>query len=197
MTRTGGKTAMTDATGSSSYVWDPFGELTSDLNGAGKTITTSYDNTDTQSVIALKNVTSTLQSFTYSDAPAGNVTSETDTPSSPKSPAAYTYDPQGRVTSMRLATRLGDHRVSHPGIHLEHLGHADGLGERLHLRPWRHARGTGEPGLRHHHVLDHRPARLGPRHRELRRRPHRDHGLRRLGNPQTTGGRTATTPFGY
>jgi len=37
------KTAMTDATGSSSYIWDPFGELTSAANGAGKTVGYSYD----------------------------------------------------------------------------------------------------------------------------------------------------------
>ena len=34
MTPTGSKTAMTDATGSSSYTYDPFGELTSATNGA-------------------------------------------------------------------------------------------------------------------------------------------------------------------
>jgi len=34
----GNKTAMTDATGSSTYLYDPFGELASATNGAGKTI---------------------------------------------------------------------------------------------------------------------------------------------------------------
>src|SRR6266851_1692439 len=168
----GQKTAMTDATGSSSYIWDPFGELTSAANGAGKTvgysydadgdttgvtyplpgsatwaatgtvaygynhadvltsltdfnnhqititpnadslpasetlgstgdtITATYDLTDRPSAIALKNGSTTLQSFTYSNAPASNILSETDTPSSSKSPAAYTYDAQGRVISM-------------------------------------------------------------------------------------------------
>jgi RHS repeat-associated protein len=167
---------MTDATGSSSYIYDPFGELTSATNGAdqavgysydadgdttgityplsaaatwattdtvsygydhadnltsvtdfnshqisitpnadslpssetlgssGDTISTTYDPTDTPSAITLKNSSSTLQSFTYSDAPAGNILSETDTPSSSQSPADYTYDAQDRVTSMTPGT---------------------------------------------------------------------------------------------
>ena len=41
-----------------------------------------------------------LQSFSYADAPAGTIVSETDTPATPQSPAAYTYDAKGRVTSM-------------------------------------------------------------------------------------------------
>jgi RHS repeat-associated protein len=172
----GKKTGMTDASGTSSYVHDPFGELTSVTNGAGQTtgysydadgdttgityplpttatwassntvsygydnadlltsatdfngnkitigntrdglpntqalgatgdtITTNYDNTDNPSAIALKNSSSTLQSFTYADAPAGDILSETDTPSSSLSPATYTYDAQGRVTSMTPGT---------------------------------------------------------------------------------------------
>ncbi len=172
----GMKTAMTDATGSSSYVYDPFGELTSATNGAsqatgygynpdgevasisyplpasatwatsstvsyaydnadlltavtdfnghqisigstadglpnsvglgssGDTITTSYDNTDNPSAISLKNGTNTLQSFTYADSPASTILSEADTPNSAQSPAAYTYDAKGRVTSMTPGT---------------------------------------------------------------------------------------------
>ena len=167
----GNKTSMTDATGTSSYVFDSFGELASAQNGAGQTtayaynadglvtgityplpstatwatsdrvsygydqademnavtdfngnmitigdtadglpssvalgssgdtITTSYDPSDSPSAITLKNSTSTLQSFTYSDAPAGEILSETDTPSSSNTPADYTYDGQGQVTS--------------------------------------------------------------------------------------------------
>ena len=49
--------------------------------------------------IVLKNATSTLQSFTYGNAPSGDITTETDVPSSPSSPATYTYDAQSRVTS--------------------------------------------------------------------------------------------------
>ncbi len=74
------------------------------LGSSGDTITTTYDPTDTPSLISLKNSTSTLQSFSYSDAPAGTVLSETDTPSSPSSPATYTYDGQGRVSSMKPGT---------------------------------------------------------------------------------------------
>jgi RHS repeat-associated protein len=168
----GNKTTMTDATGSSSYTFNPFGELTSTTNGAGQTtgygydadgdttsityplpasatwapsdtvsygynkddvlnsitdfngnqititsnadslpatqalgstgdtITTSYDQNDRPNNIALASSSATLQSFAYSDAPAGNLVSETDTPSSSQSPADYTYDSQGRVISM-------------------------------------------------------------------------------------------------
>ena len=70
------------------------------LGSTGDTISTSYDNSDSVSAIALKNSTSTLQSFTYSDAPSGNILTETDTPSSSFSPATYTYDAKGRVTSL-------------------------------------------------------------------------------------------------
>src|SRR5260370_31995728 len=168
----GTRTGMTDATGTSSYTDDPFGELTSTTNGAGQTtgygytpdgqvasityplppsatwatsstvsygydnadrltsmtdfngnklaipdpadgqptteslgttsgtITTSYDNTDSASSITLKNSGSTLQSFSYADAPSGDILTETDTPSSPTSPAAYSYDAQRRVTAI-------------------------------------------------------------------------------------------------
>jgi RHS repeat-associated protein len=167
----GHKTGMTDATGTSAYVYDSFGELTSAQNGAGQTtqygynadgrvdgityplpstatwattdsvtygydnadtltsvtdfnghqisigntadglpnsiglgstgdtIATTYDNTNSPSAITLKNSSSTLQSFTYSDSAAGTILTETDTPSSPQSPASYTYDAQGRVIS--------------------------------------------------------------------------------------------------
>jgi RHS repeat-associated protein len=163
---------MTDATGFASYIYDPFGELTSAINGAsqtvgygydaggnttsvtyplpasatwantptvaygydhagtltsvtdfnshqititpnadslpatqtlgttGDTITYTYDPTGTPSTITLSNSSTTLQSFTYADAPAGTILSETDTPTTPASPAAYTYDAKGRVTSM-------------------------------------------------------------------------------------------------
>jgi RHS repeat-associated protein len=39
----GQRTAMTDATGSSSYTWNPFSELTSTTNGAGQTTGYGYD----------------------------------------------------------------------------------------------------------------------------------------------------------
>jgi RHS repeat-associated protein len=70
------------------------------LGSTGDTISYTYDQTDAPSEIALGNGSTTLQSFTYSDAPSSDILSETDVPSSSKSPAAYTYDAQGRVTSM-------------------------------------------------------------------------------------------------
>ena len=167
-------TYMSDATGASNFVFDPFGELTSASNGAGQTvgysydadgdntgityplpasatwatsdtvtygydhadtlnsvtdfnghqiaitnnadslpdseslgssgdaITTSYDATDSPSAITLKNSSSTLQSFSYSDAPDSSILSETDTPST--SSATYTYDGRGRVASMTIGS---------------------------------------------------------------------------------------------
>jgi RHS repeat-associated protein len=74
------------------------------LGSTGDTITTTYDNTDAPSAITLKNSASTLQSFTYADSPAGTILSETDAPSSSKTPATYTYDASGRVTSMTSGT---------------------------------------------------------------------------------------------
>jgi len=74
------------------------------VGSTGDTISTTYDNTDAPSAIALKNSTSTLQSFTYTDSPVGTILNETDTPSSSRSPAVYTYDANGRVTSMTSGT---------------------------------------------------------------------------------------------
>ena len=74
------------------------------LGSTGDTLGYTYDATDTPSGIALSNSSATLQSFTYADAPSGAILSETDTPTSPKSPAAYTYDAQSRVTSMTPGT---------------------------------------------------------------------------------------------
>src|SRR5258708_19718004 len=174
---------MSDATGSPSYIYDPYGELTSANNGASKTtgygytaegqlssitsplpasatwatsptvtynddnadllssvtafngnqiiigstadslpnsatlgtsgdtISTTYDDTDIPSAISLKNGTSTLQSFTYADSPAGTILNETDTPNSSQSPAVYDLRRQG-------ARYLDDPRH---GIHAELL----------------------------------------------------------------------------
>jgi RHS repeat-associated protein len=83
----------------------PDGLPTSDALGAtGDTISTTYDATDAPSLITLKSSTATLQSFTYADAPAGDVLSETDTPASAQTPAAYQYDAKNRVTSMTPGT---------------------------------------------------------------------------------------------
>ena len=169
----GSQTQMTDGTGTSSYTWDPFGELTSQTSGAGATVgysydadgdttgityplpasaawaasdtvtygydkadtltsvtdfngnqiaitsnadslptsetlgstgdtvTTSYDPAGSPSAIMLKNSSSALQSFTYSDAPDGSITSETDVSATS---AAYTYDGRGQVASMTIGS---------------------------------------------------------------------------------------------
>ena len=168
----GNRVSMSDASGNSSYVYDPFDELASSQNGAGQnltftynddgqtsgityplgagatwaatdtvsygydnageldaitdfngntisigntvdglpnslslgssgdTISTTYDQTDTPSEISLGNGTSTLLDLAYSNVPSGAISSETTTPSTPTSPAAYTYDAQNRVTQM-------------------------------------------------------------------------------------------------
>jgi RHS repeat-associated protein len=70
------------------------------LGTSSDKITTSYDPTDTPSEITLKQGTSTLQEFAYTDQPSGAINQETDTPSSSLEPADYSYDAQNRVTSM-------------------------------------------------------------------------------------------------
>jgi RHS repeat-associated protein len=70
------------------------------LGSSGDSIATTYDATDSPSAIDLVGGSTTLLGFSYTDAPSGAILAETDTPSSPKSPADYTYDSQSRVTSM-------------------------------------------------------------------------------------------------
>jgi RHS repeat-associated protein len=74
------------------------------LSSTGDTVSYTYDQSDNPSAITLNNSSSTLQSFTYADAPDGEILTETDTPSSSQSPAGYAYDGQGRVTSMTPGT---------------------------------------------------------------------------------------------
>jgi RHS repeat-associated protein len=75
----------------------PFSET---LGSSGDAIVTTYDQTDSPSVINLQSGSSILLGFSYSDAPSGATLSETDTPSSSQAPADYSYDARGRVTSM-------------------------------------------------------------------------------------------------
>jgi RHS repeat-associated protein len=172
----GNKTGMTDATGTSSYAYDPFGELTSAANGVGQTVTysydadgnivdtsyplpgtatwatshsvtyeydnadhlmsvtdfngnqlaitntangqpssislgstgdtlsTTYDQANEVSQISLNRSSNALQSFSYTYSPADTILTRTDTPASAQSPAAYSYDAQGRITSMSPGT---------------------------------------------------------------------------------------------
>ena len=99
-------TSVTDFAGNKITITNtPDGLPSSQVLGAtGDTVTTSYDNTDSASAITLANSSTTLQSFTYTDAPCGDILTETDTPTSGTTPATYTYDAQGRVTSMSLGT---------------------------------------------------------------------------------------------
>jgi RHS repeat-associated protein len=76
----GERTAMTDASGTSSYSYDPFGELTSSENGASKTVAYTYD--------SLGDTTS----MTY-PLGAGATWANTDT-------VTYGYDPASEPTSV-------------------------------------------------------------------------------------------------
>ena len=76
----GNKVAMTDATGSSSYVYDPFGELTSVENGSGQTVGYAYD------------ADGDVTGITY-PLPSTATWATTDT-------AAYGYDDADRLTSV-------------------------------------------------------------------------------------------------
>ena len=96
-------TAVTDFTGKQIAISNNNDGLpaTETLGTAGGTLSYTYDQGDAPSAIALANGSgATQQSFTYSDAPDGEITAEADTPASGQSPASYTYDAQGRLTSM-------------------------------------------------------------------------------------------------
>ena len=124
-------TATWATTDTVSYSYDHAGELTgvTDFNGNQVAITSTADGSPTRyrsgqpatpsprptsaadnpSAITLKNSGTTLQSFSYSDSPAGTILTETDTPSSALArPADYTYDAKGRVTSMTPGSGSAD-----------------------------------------------------------------------------------------
>ena len=98
--------SITDFTGKAIGITDTAdGKPTSVTLGAtGDTLTTTYDPADAPSQIALANSTTTLQSFSYADSPAADILTETDTPASAQTPASYSYDAKGRVTSMTPGT---------------------------------------------------------------------------------------------
>ena len=99
-------TSVTDFNGNKITIGNTADGLPSSraLGSTGDTISTVYDQTGVPSEIDVKNSTSTLLGFSYADAPSGVILSETDTPSSAKTPAAYTYDQFGRVTSATLGS---------------------------------------------------------------------------------------------
>jgi trimeric autotransporter adhesin len=70
------------------------------LGGSGDTIETSYDASDSPSLIDLDEGSTTLLGFSYSDGPSGAIASETDTPTSSATPADYSYDANSRLTQM-------------------------------------------------------------------------------------------------
>ena len=78
------------------------------LGTTGDTITTTYDPADNPSDIKLANGATTLQEFAYSDTPSGTINSETDTPSSSLTPAAYDYNALGRLTQMTPGSTTPD-----------------------------------------------------------------------------------------
>jgi RHS repeat-associated protein len=91
------------------------------LGTSGDTITTTYSSTDSASAVTLAGTAGTLQSFSYADAPAGNILTETDTPSSVMSPASYGYDAQGRVTSDAPGSQTADDYALDPSGNLTTL----------------------------------------------------------------------------
>jgi len=93
--------SLTDFNGNTSAVTNTADGLPSTLSlgATGDSVDTAYAANDAPSSITLTNG-STLQEFAYSDVPSGGMAAETDTPSSPLSPADYSYDAQSRVTSM-------------------------------------------------------------------------------------------------
>ena len=76
----GAPTGMVDASGTSSYTYDPFGELTAQTNGAGKTIDYAYNSLGEQT------------SITY---PLGSGATWATSDA-----VSYSYDPAGRLTSL-------------------------------------------------------------------------------------------------
>jgi RHS repeat-associated protein len=98
--------SVTDFNGHQITVIDTADGLPSGLSlgASGDTVTRSYDNADGLSQVSLANSASTLASFSYSTAPAGNVLTETDSPTSAQFPATYAYDAKSQLTSMTPGT---------------------------------------------------------------------------------------------
>jgi RHS repeat-associated protein len=98
----GSLSAVTDFNGHKISITDDADSqpMVDTLSTTGDKLSTTYDATGVAASISLSNSGSTLQSFSYSDAPAGNILQEADTPVSSNSPAVYTYDALSRVKSM-------------------------------------------------------------------------------------------------
>jgi RHS repeat-associated protein len=78
----GNVASMSDGTGSSAYVYDPFGELTSATNGAGNTVAYSYnpdgENTGVTYPLPASATWATTDTISYGYDHADNLTSATD-----------------------------------------------------------------------------------------------------------------------
>jgi RHS repeat-associated protein len=78
----GRKTGMTDATGTSSYVYSPYGLLTSNTNGAGQTTAYGYDNDGNVTSITYPlpsaAIWATSDTVTYTYTPADRLSTATD-----------------------------------------------------------------------------------------------------------------------
>ena len=126
----GTKSLMADATGTSSYGYDPFGELTSATNAAGQTISYSYDSDgDTTAITYPLPATATWatsDTATYGYDHADRLTSVTDfnsntigiTDNADGNPTSETlgstgdtiatgYDPSAAISSISLANSSG------------------------------------------------------------------------------------------
>ncbi len=101
----GNLTSVSDFNGDSVAITNTADGLPSSmaLGGSGATLSTTYDAADEQAAISLTKG-STVLGFSYSRSPSGAIASETDTPSSSRSPAGYSYDPLSRVTQMTPGT---------------------------------------------------------------------------------------------
>lgn len=90
-------TATWATTSTVTGTYDNADQLTGVTDFTGSKITIANIADGSASSIALKNSAgTTLQSFGYSDSPAGTVLTETDTPSFAQSPAAYTSSGESR-----------------------------------------------------------------------------------------------------
>ena len=78
----GNEVSMSDATGSSSYVYDPFSELVSATNGAGKTVSYAYDSLGEETSVTYPlgsgATWASSPTVTYGYDDAGNMTSVSD-----------------------------------------------------------------------------------------------------------------------
>lgn len=93
--------SVTDFTGSKTTITDNGDDLPkSETLPSGDTISYSYDSTDAIASITLaSSAGTTLQSFSYGDAPDGSILTETDSPTTAGTSKTYSYTAQDQVAS--------------------------------------------------------------------------------------------------